>query len=243
MLKVSLRRRAILITRKSQGYCYVNIYLVPKSASKSIFMTSSYLFLNRVIDGGEPESFKSLFSAWKVKNETVGFGRQHSGGKGIAKISQSSFDATTLHEQPALAAKMKMIDDASGSKEVYKVHEFKLVEVPQQYQGSFFEHDCYVIKYSSSGPGEYILVYFWLVSIRPASSQIKFKLFIKLSIFLIIYRDLKPKMRIEVPPRYLLKNWMMKLVVAQCKFVLSKEKNLHTLLHCSEGNSRCTWGQ
>ncbi|XP_021948183.1 advillin isoform X2 [Folsomia candida] len=118
--------------------------------------------VTRVIDGGEPESFKSLFSAWKVKNETVGFGRQHSGGKGIAKISQSSFDATTLHEQPALAAKMKMIDDASGSKEVYKVHEFKLVEVPQQYQGSFFEHDCYVIKYSSSGPGEYILVYFWL---------------------------------------------------------------------------------
>lgn len=119
--------------------------------------------VTRVIDGGEPEEFQSLFSRWKVKSETVGFGRQHSGGKGIAQISQTSFDAATLHEQPKLAAKLKMIDDASGNKQVYKVHQFKLVEVPQQFEGYFFEHDCYVVKYSTSGPSDHILVYFWLV--------------------------------------------------------------------------------
>jgi hypothetical protein len=122
--------------------------------------------VTRVIDGGEPEEFKSLFSGWKVKDAAIGFGRQHSSGKGIAQISQSSFDAATLHEQPKLAAKMQMIDDASGSKIVYKVNKFKLVEVPNQYQGTFFEHDCYVIKYTANGPGEHILVYFWLVNIN-----------------------------------------------------------------------------
>jgi len=118
--------------------------------------------VTRVIDGGEPEEFRSLFSSWKVKNETVGFGRQHSGGKGIAQIVQTSFDATTLHEKPQLAAKLRMIDDGTGTKEVFKVHEFKLVEVPEERHGCFFEHDCYVIKYTATGPGDYILIYFWL---------------------------------------------------------------------------------
>jgi advillin len=120
--------------------------------------------VTRVIDGGEPEEFRSLFAQWKVKNETVGYGRQHSAGRGIASISQNSFDASTLHEKPQLAAKMGMIDDGTGAKEVYKVNQFKLVELPQQFHGSFFEHDCYVVKYTANGPGEHILVYFWLVS-------------------------------------------------------------------------------
>lgn len=118
--------------------------------------------VTRVIDGGEPEEFRSLFSAWKIKNEAVGFGRQHSTHKGIAQITQTSFDASTLHEKPQLAAKLRMIDDGSGSKEVFKVHEFKLVELPLEHNGRFFEHDCYVIRYTSSGPSEHILVYFWL---------------------------------------------------------------------------------
>lgn len=118
--------------------------------------------VTRVIDGGEPEEFRSLFSGWKVKNETVGFGRQNSGNKGIAQIVQTSFDASTLHEKPHLAAKMRMIDDGTGSREVFKVHNFKPVEVPIEHHGRFFEHDCYIIRYTCSGPGEHILIYFWL---------------------------------------------------------------------------------
>jgi len=122
--------------------------------------------VSRVIDGGEPEEFRSLFSRWKVKDETVGFGRQASGvGKGIAKTIQTSFDASSLHEQPKLAAKVQMLDDASGVKEVFKVHNFKLVPVREEYHGSFFEHDCYVVKYTSTGTPEHILVYYWLVRI------------------------------------------------------------------------------
>ncbi len=123
--------------------------------------------VTRVIDGGEPEEFRSLFSNWKVKNETTGFGRPTSTGpgRGIAKTVQTSFDASNLHEKPELAAKMQMLDDGSGEKEVYKVHNFELVKVDKQFHGTFFEHDCYVIKYTSVGTTEHILVYFWLVRI------------------------------------------------------------------------------
>jgi len=35
--------------------------------------------VTRVIDGGEPAEFRSLFSNWKVADESVGFGKQTSG--------------------------------------------------------------------------------------------------------------------------------------------------------------------
>jgi len=35
--------------------------------------------VSRVIDGGEPAEFRSLFRDWKVREQAVGFGRQHSG--------------------------------------------------------------------------------------------------------------------------------------------------------------------
>jgi len=118
--------------------------------------------VTRVIDSGEPVEFRSLFSKWKVRDEAVGFGRQHSVNK-IAATVQTSFDAESLHEQPKLAAKTGMIDDGTGTKEVYKVHNFELVEVPSEHVGCFFEHDCYVIKYTTQGQREEIFVYYWLV--------------------------------------------------------------------------------
>ena len=35
--------------------------------------------VTRVLDGGEPAEFKSLFRDWKVRDQSVGFGRQASG--------------------------------------------------------------------------------------------------------------------------------------------------------------------
>jgi len=121
--------------------------------------------VTRVIDGGEPEEFRSLFHHWKVKDEATGFGRQNStSGKGIAKTVQTVFDAAALHGQPQLAAKTQMLDDGTGIKEVFKVNKFELVPVKKDHWGSFFEHDCYVIRYTSQGPREHILVYYWLGS-------------------------------------------------------------------------------
>lgn len=33
----------------------------------------------RVVDGGEPAEFRSLFRDWKVREQTIGIGRQNSG--------------------------------------------------------------------------------------------------------------------------------------------------------------------
>ena len=35
--------------------------------------------VTRVVSGAEPAEFRSLFRDWKVKDQSVGFGRQHSG--------------------------------------------------------------------------------------------------------------------------------------------------------------------
>ena len=37
--------------------------------------------VTRVIDGGEPSEFKSLFKAWKDKDQAVGFGNTYTGKK------------------------------------------------------------------------------------------------------------------------------------------------------------------
>jgi hypothetical protein len=56
-----------------------------------------------------------------------------------------------------------MLDDGTGVKEVFKVHNFELVPVAEEHHGCFFEHDCYLVRYTAVGPKEHILVYFWLV--------------------------------------------------------------------------------
>ena len=38
----------------------------------------------------------------------------------IAHTVQTKFDASTLHEQPKLAAATQMVDDGSGEKEVWR---------------------------------------------------------------------------------------------------------------------------
>lgn len=40
----------------------------------------------RVLDGGEPAEFRSLFRDWKVRDQAVGFGRQASGENSICLL-------------------------------------------------------------------------------------------------------------------------------------------------------------
>ena len=39
----------------------------------------------------------------------------------IAKVEQEDFDASTMHENPDLAADFGMPDDGSGSKKIYRI--------------------------------------------------------------------------------------------------------------------------
>ncbi|XP_076064195.1 advillin-like isoform X2 [Oratosquilla oratoria] len=118
--------------------------------------------VTRVIDGGEPGDFKTLFRNWRDKAQSVGFGRQVSTSK-VAKTVQTTFDAESLHAQPAMAAKCQMMDDGSGQKEVWRVRKFDLVEVPESNHGEFYMGDCYVILYAYlEGNSEHYLIYYWI---------------------------------------------------------------------------------
>merc|ERR1719244_349516 len=105
--------------------------------------------ITRVIDGGEPSEFKTLFKRWKDAGEVTNFSRQTSAGpgRGIARTVQTKFDAKTLHENPKVAASTGMVDDGSGVIEVFRVEMFDLIPVEKDQHGIFFSGDCFVIYY------------------------------------------------------------------------------------------------
>ena len=83
----------------------------------------------------------------------------------IAHTVQTKFDASTLHDQPKLAADSGMVDDGTGAKEIFRVDNFDLVQVPDEDHGKFYSGDCYVILYAyNNGGQDRFIVYFWLVS-------------------------------------------------------------------------------
>ncbi|XP_065574838.1 advillin-like [Artemia franciscana] len=117
----------------------------------------------RVLDSGEPVEFKSLFKSWKEKDAQVGLGKAYVYGRGIAKVMDTHFDASSLHEQPKLAAESQMVDDASGEKIIYRIEDFELAKIPDNHYGMFFSGDTYVIhyKYLINGRENHI-IYFWI---------------------------------------------------------------------------------
>jgi len=124
--------------------------------------------VTRVIDGGEPSEFKTLFKKWKDAGDITTFNRKASSvgvGRGVAKTVQTRFDAKTLHENPRVAASTGMVDDGTGVKEVFRVEMFDLATVPEEQHGIFFSGDCYVILYAySDGSKDHYIIYYWLGS-------------------------------------------------------------------------------
>jgi len=121
--------------------------------------------VTRVIDGGEPAEFKSLFKTWKDKDAATNLGRKYSTGpgKGVARTIQTKFDAQTLHEHSSVAAETGMVDDGSGVKEVFRVEGFDLVPISEEQHGIFFSGDCYVVLYMYKvGEKDNYIIYYWL---------------------------------------------------------------------------------
>lgn len=127
--------------------------------------------VTRVIDGGEPAEFKTLFQQWRDRDQMTPLGRRASAmnlgsnsGKGnIARTVQTRFDAQTLHDNPKVAANTGMVDDGTGVKEVFRVEMFDLIPVPEDQHGIFFSGDCYVILYAyHDGKRDLYIIYYWL---------------------------------------------------------------------------------
>uniref|UniRef100_A0A8C1TVL1 Villin-like n=1 Tax=Cyprinus carpio TaxID=7962 RepID=A0A8C1TVL1_CYPCA len=112
-------------------------------------------------EGGESAMFKHLFKSWKEKGQTQGLGRTHSVGK-IAKVDQVKFDVMELHAQPKLAAQERMVDDASGHIQVWRIENLELKEVNPSTFGQFYGGDCYLVlyTYNRANKQQYIL-YMW----------------------------------------------------------------------------------
>ncbi|XP_041040598.1 advillin [Carcharodon carcharias] len=98
-------------------------------------------------DGAESAIFKQLFKKWTVKWQTQGLGKKHTVGK-IAKVEQTKFDVTELHARPDLAARQRMVDDASGKVEVWRIEDNEPVPVDPKTYGQFYGGDCYLVLYT-----------------------------------------------------------------------------------------------
>ncbi|XP_067824462.1 advillin [Heptranchias perlo] len=120
--------------------------------------STSVVLLN---DGAESAMFKQLFKKWTVKWQTQGLGKKHTVGK-IAKVEQTKFDVTELHARPELAAQQRMVDDASGKVEVWRIEDNEPVPVDPKTYGQFYGGDCYLVlyTYTKTNRPAYIL-YMW----------------------------------------------------------------------------------
>ncbi|KAG9491613.1 hypothetical protein GDO78_000237 [Eleutherodactylus coqui] len=114
-----------------------------------------------VNDGAESAMFKQLFQKWSVKDQSVGMGKTFSASK-IAKVSQEKFDATLLHTKPAVAAQERMVDDGSGSVEVWRIENLELVPVECEWYGFFYGGDCYLVLYTYQvNKKPHYILYIW----------------------------------------------------------------------------------
>lgn len=66
---------------------------------------------------GETPLFKQFFKNWRDLDQTEGLGVAYVSNS-IAKIEKVPFDASTLHDSPAMAAQHGMIDNGAGKKQV-----------------------------------------------------------------------------------------------------------------------------
>jgi len=97
--------------------------------------------LTQCIDGGEPVSFKSIFTTWIDKDDT------------------QLPDTPKTKETGVLPSFLP--DDANGTFEIFRIKGKELVKVAQNLNGIFFEKDSYVIKYVSINKAT-VIIYTWL---------------------------------------------------------------------------------
>lgn len=77
-------------------------------------------------EGGETPIFKQFFKDWRDKDQSDGFGKVYVTER-VAQIQQIPFDASKLHSSPQMAAQHNMVDDGSGTVEVFYIYLFLFV--------------------------------------------------------------------------------------------------------------------
>ncbi|GMH50465.1 hypothetical protein TrRE_jg10313 [Triparma retinervis] len=142
--------RGSTATEKKEGMMRANSYLVDNNMPHTTPVS-------RVVEGAETTIFKSLFGQW---NPPIKFDFTQPPSSGVAKVEQKDVDVAAMHARKS--ADDKPVDDGSGIVQVWRVEDFKKVEVDDATLGQFFGGDSYVILYTyqKNGVEEYI-IYFW----------------------------------------------------------------------------------
>lgn len=138
-----------------------------KTAQKFLTLNNrpAWTEVMRIVEGGEPPSFKQYFSRWREQEDQIGLGRAYT----IEQIAASLPDDPSLQvEKRDLLMKSGasaigfMPDDGSGEVEVFRVENFELVPTDPATNGMFFGGDSYVIKYThGANYRKGYVIYFW----------------------------------------------------------------------------------
>jgi hypothetical protein len=128
--------------------------------------------VTRVSEDGEPTEFKVLFNKWHDANEVkTGFGQVYINNK-IAKIGQTHFDPSKLHNNslttldPFNENKLSPDDGKNGIKKVWFINKFDIHELDEKKYGEFHTGDCYIVEYTyKMNNCEKTILYYWIVRI------------------------------------------------------------------------------
>jgi hypothetical protein len=118
----------------------------------------SWTPITRLIEGGETPLFIEKFPDWRqirLPKDTPG------PEKRIApKMVQQKVDVSQMHARKEY--KERMVDDGSGKLKIWRVEDFKRVEVDPKTYGQFWGGDSYIILYTYLAHGrEDHIIYYW----------------------------------------------------------------------------------
>uniref|UniRef100_A0A4W2GMH4 Villin like n=1 Tax=Bos indicus x Bos taurus TaxID=30522 RepID=A0A4W2GMH4_BOBOX len=102
----------------------------------------SYTSVEVMDDGAESAGFKQLFRSWSGQQ------RKNKNLSGMGKLFQVKLDVGKLHSQPELAAQLRMVDDASGSVQIWCIQDSHRQPVDPKRHGQLCADSCYLVLYT-----------------------------------------------------------------------------------------------
>jgi len=114
--------------------------------------------VERVVESGETSMFKSFFFQFDPVLTPAQLKPQSSG---VASMpDQTPVDIAAMHNK---AASETPVDDGSGSLQIWRIEDFKKVEVPPEKYGQFYGGDSYILLYTykDARGKEQFIIYFW----------------------------------------------------------------------------------
>jgi len=122
----------------------------------------------RVVDGGEPPSFKAKFSDFFTPAPPPDFRNASNRNTNIAKSGtprkSGEIAQNLVANSPSTGAspRAQPVDDGNGTAKVWRIHNFGKEEVPPAEFGQFYEGDSYIVHYAYDQRGtEMHIIYFW----------------------------------------------------------------------------------